>query len=79
MKVLLPPLWDTAYVFTVHKEGLFTFYCTMRQPARAEGRLHHERRGGEKKLSGPTKRGVVLVPEDWMYAWVPLLKQGRDS
>jgi hypothetical protein len=33
MKVLLPPLQDTAYVFTVHKEGLFTFDCTMRQPA----------------------------------------------
>jgi hypothetical protein len=46
---------------------------------RAEGRLHHERRGGKRKLSGPTKRGVVLVPEDWVYAWVPLLKQGRDS
>jgi plastocyanin len=33
MKVLLPPRRDTVYVFTFHREGLFTFYCTMRQPA----------------------------------------------
>jgi plastocyanin len=33
MNILLPPLQDTAYVFTFHKEGLFTFYCTMHQPA----------------------------------------------
>jgi len=29
----LPPLKETAYVFTFHQEGLFTFYCTMHQPA----------------------------------------------
>ncbi|HLK10764.1 MAG TPA: hypothetical protein VKW76_05250 [Candidatus Binatia bacterium] len=33
MHVLLPPLKDTAWVFTFHREGLFTFYCTMHQPA----------------------------------------------
>jgi plastocyanin len=32
MKVLLPPLQETAYVFTFHQEGLFSFYCTMHQP-----------------------------------------------
>ena len=29
----LPALKETAYVFTFHQEGLFTFYCTMHQPA----------------------------------------------
>jgi plastocyanin len=33
MKVELPPLTDTAYVFTFHREGVFPFYCTMHQPA----------------------------------------------
>jgi plastocyanin len=33
MFVDLPPLKDTSYVFTFHKEGLFPFYCTMHQPA----------------------------------------------
>jgi len=33
MKVTLPPLQRTPYVFTFHREGLFTFYCTMHQPA----------------------------------------------
>ncbi|TMB59242.1 MAG: hypothetical protein E6J56_00700 [Deltaproteobacteria bacterium] len=32
MKVLLPALQKTTYVFTFHEEGLFTFYCTMHQP-----------------------------------------------
>jgi len=32
MKVLLPALQKTTYVFTFHKEGVFTFYCTMHQP-----------------------------------------------
>ena len=32
MKVLLPALRKTTYVFTFHDEGLFTFYCTMHQP-----------------------------------------------
>jgi plastocyanin len=32
MKVLLPALRKTTYVFTFHEEGLFTFYCTMHQP-----------------------------------------------
>jgi plastocyanin len=32
MKVTLPPLKKTQYVFTFHREGLFTFYCTMHQP-----------------------------------------------
>ena len=32
MKVLLPPLQETAYVFTFHQEGLFSFYCTLHQP-----------------------------------------------
>ena len=32
MKVLLPPLQETVYVFTFHQEGLFSFYCTMHQP-----------------------------------------------
>ena len=33
MKVTLPPLQKTSYVFTFHREGLFDFYCTMHQPA----------------------------------------------
>ena len=33
MRVLLPPLKETAYVFTFHQEGIFPFYCTMHQPA----------------------------------------------
>ncbi len=33
MKVALPPLKETSFVFTFHKEGLFNFYCTMHQPA----------------------------------------------
>ena len=32
MKVVLPALRKTTYVFTFHDEGLFTFYCTMHQP-----------------------------------------------
>lgn len=32
MRVMLPPLQETAYVFTFHRAGLFTFYCTMHQP-----------------------------------------------
>ena len=33
MRVMLPPLHETAYVFTFHQEGLMSFYCTMHQPA----------------------------------------------
>lgn len=33
MKVKLPALQETSYVFTFHREGLFNFYCTMHQPA----------------------------------------------
>jgi hypothetical protein len=33
MKASLPALADTAYVFTFHREGIFSFYCTMHQPA----------------------------------------------
>jgi plastocyanin len=32
MKVKLPALQKTVYVFTFHNEGLFNFYCTMHQP-----------------------------------------------
>ena len=32
MKVLLPPLKETSFVFTFHKEGLFNFICAMHQP-----------------------------------------------
>jgi plastocyanin len=32
MKVTLPALQKTAFVFTFHREGLFNFYCTMHQP-----------------------------------------------
>ena len=32
MKVMLPPLTDTSFVFTFHKEGLFDFVCTMHRP-----------------------------------------------
>jgi plastocyanin len=32
MKVTLPPLKKTSYVFSFHREGLFNFYCTMHQP-----------------------------------------------
>ena len=33
MKVKLPALRKTSYVFTFHREGLFNFHCTMHQPA----------------------------------------------
>ena len=33
MKVTLPALRKTSYVFSFHREGLFDFYCTMHQPA----------------------------------------------
>jgi len=32
MKAALPALRKTTFVFTFHREGLFTFYCTMHQP-----------------------------------------------
>ncbi len=32
MKVPLPALRKTTYVFSFHQEGLFMFYCTMHQP-----------------------------------------------
>ena len=32
MHIMLPPLHDTSYTFSFHKEGLFNFYCTMHQP-----------------------------------------------
>lgn len=32
MKVTLPPLKETSYVFTFHEEGLFRMYCTMHLP-----------------------------------------------
>ena len=33
MKVMLPALRETSFVFTFHQEGLYNFYCTMHQPA----------------------------------------------
>jgi len=33
MHQLLPALKETPFVFTFHEEGLFSFYCTMHQPA----------------------------------------------
>ena len=33
MKVMLPALKKTSYVFTFHEEGLFNFTCAMHQPA----------------------------------------------
>jgi plastocyanin len=33
MKVLLPPLQESPFVFTFHEEGLFNFICAMHQPA----------------------------------------------
>jgi len=35
MKALLPPLKETSFVFTFHREGLFNFICAMHQPAMA--------------------------------------------
>jgi plastocyanin len=35
MKLLLPPLQDTTYVFTFHREGLFNILCAMHQPSMA--------------------------------------------
>ncbi len=32
MKMMLPELKKTAITLTFHKEGLYTFYCTMHQP-----------------------------------------------
>ena len=33
MKVMLPALRKTSFVFTFHQEGLFNFVCAMHQPA----------------------------------------------
>jgi plastocyanin len=33
MKVRLPALEETSYVFTFHEEGLFNFVCAMHQPS----------------------------------------------
>ena len=33
MKLLLPPLKETAYVFTFHEEGLFSMICAMHLPS----------------------------------------------
>jgi plastocyanin len=33
MKVMLPMLRKTSYIFTFHQDGLFNFVCTMHQPA----------------------------------------------
>lgn len=33
MKVMLPALRKTSYIFTFHQEGLFNFVCAMHQPA----------------------------------------------
>jgi plastocyanin len=33
LKILLPPLKETSYVFTFHREGLFNFTCAMHQPS----------------------------------------------
>jgi plastocyanin len=33
MKVMLPALQRTSYIFTFHEEGVFNFYCAMHQPA----------------------------------------------
>jgi len=46
MKVLLPALRKTPYVFTFHEEGLFTFYCTMHQPEMSGQILVLPRRSG---------------------------------
>ncbi len=32
MKLLLPPLSDKTYVFIFHKQGVYTFLCTVHQP-----------------------------------------------
>jgi len=33
MNVPLPPVRETSFVFTFHKEGLFYFYCSKHQPS----------------------------------------------
>ena len=33
MNALLPPVQETSFVFTFHKEGLFYFYCSKHQPS----------------------------------------------
>jgi plastocyanin len=33
INVLLPPVQETSFVFTFHKEGLFYFYCSKHQPS----------------------------------------------
>jgi plastocyanin len=35
MKVMLPALKKTSYLFTFHQDGLFNFVCAMHQPAMA--------------------------------------------
>jgi len=30
--IMLPPLRETSYTFSFHKDGLFPFYCTLHQP-----------------------------------------------
>jgi plastocyanin len=38
MSVLLPPLKETAYLFTFHEEGLFSFVCAV-HPAGMAGQI----------------------------------------
>src|SRR5215471_3675650 len=33
MNIQLPPVEETAYIFTFHEEGLFNFFCSLHQPA----------------------------------------------
>ena len=35
MKVMLPPLKKTGFVFTFRRDGIYPFYCTMHPPAMA--------------------------------------------
>lgn len=35
MRVMLPPLKKTGFLFTFHRDGIYPFYCTMHAPAMA--------------------------------------------
>jgi len=53
MHVNLPTLRESTFVFTFHREGLFSFYCTLHQPAMS----------GQILVLPPTRAAAVRAPE----------------
>jgi plastocyanin len=53
MHVKLTPLKESAFLFTFHREGLFTFYCTLHQPAMS----------GQILVLPPARAAAARAPE----------------